>query len=105
MITVRFSKLQLEEIQHKASIVRDEPDLQESYELTEGQAIACSDFFLQAMPGSLTFERSYIAMLIGEIENLVEIAQDNLDCAENRMQHLSYMSSLKGLVRKLKAAE
>ncbi len=48
VLTVHLTALQIGEIAHKLGIVADEPDLQDSYEVSEDEARQLADFFRDA---------------------------------------------------------
>ena len=99
MPTVKLSKLQAEEIAYKLTIVRDETDLLESYELTAEEI----DELIGAVPpvgGVFQFASKYEDVLVGELENCLEIAQDNLDNGD--MSYLSYIRSIRNAINKIK---
>lgn len=101
---IRFTELQAGEIAHKACIVRDEPDLLESYELTEQQAGAFADAFL-GVPngGEVDVQPEWVDVIVGEIENAIEIAKDNMD-VDGPHPHLAYIRSLRQTVSKVQRA-
>lgn len=103
-ITVKFTKMQLEEAQHKLCILRDEPDLQESYEVTAKEAAAVCDTFLKAQPGFVEFPHKFAEVIVGEFDNLLDIAEANLNTDENPMALRAYMGSLKQCMARIKVA-
>lgn len=101
---IRFTELQAGEIAHKACIVRDEPDLLESYDLTEQQAGDFADAFLAAQRGGdVEVRDEWVDCIVGELENLIEIAQDNQD-ADGPGAHLAYIKSMRQAVSRVRAA-
>lgn len=105
MPAITLTKLQAEELHHKLSIVVDEPDLLESYEISEQQAQAAID----ALPyegGEFVFDPAISDVLDGEVENLLDIAAANMDIAVDgdAAQLRAYMSSLTSLRRKIAKA-
>lgn len=100
---IRFTKLQAGEIAHKACIVRDEPDLLESYDLTEAQAAAFADAFLAAQSGGeVNVDPAWVDCIVGEIENLIEIAQDNQE-VDGPGSHLAYIKSMRQAIKAVRA--
>lgn len=77
MITVCFTDLQLEEITHKLSILAEEADLQESYEISEDEAKSLYNQFYSAKNGYVSFDEKYADIIIGEIEDRMEALYDN----------------------------
>jgi hypothetical protein len=73
-----FTKLQLDEMHSRLSIVRDEPDLIDSYEATELEIAHALDILYNAKPKEKIFFIPEIAdCLIGELENSIEICDHN----------------------------
>lgn len=101
MRTIHVTKLQSEELQHKLTIVRDERDLLDSYEVTEDEVQALLDALPQA-EGEFAFEEKYVDLFVGESENLIDIAESNLDrCNDSELAQMrGYISSIRGLIRK-----
>lgn len=102
---INLTKLQSEELNHKLAIIRDEPDLQESYEMTSEDAQQLIDA-LPDTDGAFSFDAKFSNALTGECENLLDIAQANMDCAGDSEigQIRGYMSSISGLIRKIENA-
>jgi hypothetical protein len=97
---VRFTELQAGEIAHKACIVRDEPDLQDSYELTQEQAEQFAKAFLAAQHGGLVdVLPEWVDVITGELENAIEIAQANAE-TDLPGTHLAYIRSMRGAIAK-----
>ena len=100
-----FTALQAGEIAHKACIVRDEPDLLESYELTHGQASALAAAFLAAQHGGdVDVLPEWVDVIVGEIDNSIEIAQANQE-VDGPGTHLAYIKSMRSLQAKVRTAE
>lgn len=103
-MTIRFTELQAGEIAHKACIVRDDPDLLESYEITEEQASALANAFLAAQRGgAVDVQPEWVDVIVGEIENLIEIAEHNM-AIEGPHPHLAYISSMRQAASKVRQA-
>lgn len=104
MAPITFTKLQAEEIAHKACIVRDEPDLQDSYELSEEQATAMADAFLAAHNGGdVDVRPDWVDCIVGEVENLIDIAKDNQEI-DGPGSHLAYIKSMRSAIESVKRA-
>lgn len=104
---VNFTRMQAGEIAHKLSIVRDEPDLLDSYELSEAQASKAADAFMAASNGGLIeFDAEIADCIVGELDNSVDIALANMDCADDEgMAELrAYISSMRAAQRKVRNA-
>lgn len=102
MATIHLTKLQSEELEHKLTILRDEQDLLDSYEMKAEDAQALID----ALPngeGLFVFDEKYTDAMAGEIENLIDIASGNMEIAhpEQMAQLRGYMSSMRQLIKKL----
>jgi hypothetical protein len=101
---VRFTELQAGEIAHKACVVRDEPDLQESYELTQEQAEVFAQAFLAAQHGGLVeVLPEWVDVITGELENAIEIALANAE-VDLPGTHLAYIRSMRGAIAKTKGS-
>lgn len=78
MMRVKLTTLQLEEITHKLSILTCEPDLQESYEISENDAEQLHQRFQQARAGDwVILEPHVVDIIVGEIGNRMDIALSN----------------------------
>lgn len=72
---MQFGKVFLEDLGHKMTIVRDEPDLQESYNLTQDQI----DAFCKSIPMNprksqeIEIPDYMLECVKGEMENMAEI--------------------------------
>lgn len=103
VLTVHLTALQIGEIAHKLGIVADEPDLQDSYEVSEEEARQLADFFRDAKPGDVSFDDRYRDLIEGEIENRMEALHANWkDCGDEDEGGL-YRSMAQALKR-IKAA-
>lgn len=103
-IQVKYTALQLGEICHKLSIVEDEPDLQDSYEITQDEASAIYETFHTAKPGEpVSFDRKFCDLILGELQDVQSMwahnATDNRDTSE-----LSMASACAAAIRKTKNA-
>lgn len=83
-----LTELQWGEVCHKLSILTDEPDLQDSYDLDQRESDVIYELFYAAplIKGRrvVEFDDDYIDLLIGEIENTMEIASANIeDCGDD----------------------
>lgn len=101
-----LTKLQWDECCHKLVILCDEPDLQESYEINQFEADEVHHMFDDALlvrgRYEVDFDDKYIEVLIGELQNCIDIATDNIfSCGDNDWR--GYMSSLGRVVTTLKA--
>ena len=103
-IQVKYTALQLGEICHKLNIVEGEPDLQESYEITQDEASAIYETFRAAKPGEpVSFDSKFCELIVGELEDVQSMwahnAADNRDTSE-----LSMASACAAAIRKTKNA-
>lgn len=101
LVRVKLSKLQADELAHKMTIVRDEADLLESYEVSDDQVQALLDA-IPAAGGVLVVDKQFEDLMVGELENAIEIAEANLECGE--LGNLSRIGSLRGAIRKIEEA-
>lgn len=76
-VTFKLTQFQLEEVQHKLSIVTNEPDLCDDYSLTEVEADDLEKLFHNARPGSFTVTNKQAIVIAGELENAADIWGDN----------------------------
>jgi hypothetical protein len=106
-ITVKLTPTQAGEIFHKVSIIDEEPDLQESYELTPADVAALMDTFRRDDLGAYTFDSKYVDVLCGELDNTLDIAAANLPGLDGTeaASLRGHISSMKGAQRKLRAAK
>ena len=107
VISVDLSHLQINEILHKLSIVRDEPDLLDSYELTPDEAESLYDCFAQRSGGGtqlVTFEARFLDVVIGELANRTEALGENWIDRGDQAEGGVYRS-LKAALKKLQAFE
>ena len=103
-IQVKYTALQLGEICHKLNIVEGEPDLQESYSITQYEASAIYQIFYAAKPNvPVQFDSKFCDLIIGELEDVQSMwahnAADNRDASE-----LSMASTCAAAIRKTKHA-
>lgn len=106
-ISVDLSALQINEILHKLSIVRDEPDLLESYEISLDEAESLYDCFAQRSGGGtqlVTFEARFLDVVIGELEDRMNALEANWKDAGDEQEGGAFRS-LKAAVKKLRAFE
>lgn len=107
LISVDLTALQINEIAHKLSIVRDEPDLLDSYELTPDDAESLYDCFVQRSGGGtqlVTFEARFLDVVIGELEDRMNALETNWIDRGDQAEGGAFRS-LKAAVKKLKAFE
>lgn len=98
---VSFTRFQLDEIVHKLSIVRDDPDLLDSYELREEHVAAFVDTFLAAQPGQpVVVNHAIAACVIDELQDSIEIALANI-AVEGELER----NGLRDDIRSLRAAQ
>lgn len=105
MATVRFTRLQLEEIIHKLHIVSDEPDIQSDYEVTQDDVDALASAFDNALrhgEDKVEFEDRFIGLIAGEVEDRMASAEANWLDAGDQDEGAVYRS-LHSLVKKLKS--
>lgn len=105
LISVELTALQIGEIVHKLSIVRDEPDLLESYEIGLEDAEALYGCFAQRSGGGkqfVTFESRFLDVVVGELEDRMNALEANWIDAGDQAEGGAYRS-LKAAVKKLKA--
>jgi len=101
---IRFTELQAGEIAHKACIIRDETDLQESYDLTKKQAEMFADAFLAApRGGEVNVQPEWVDAIDGEIDNLIDIAKDNIQI-DGPHPHMAYIRSMRQAASKVRQA-
>lgn len=100
---IKFTQLQLDEVCHKLSIIRDEPDLQESYDVSQEEAENFYEYFYNSKEGEidLNFEEKYIEILIGEIQNSMERMWSNWQDCNDQSEGASYRS-MNLLLKKIK---
>lgn len=99
MRQVKFSAHQLNEAVHKTAIVCEESDLQDSYDLTGSQAQEFLTLLSAAKPGPLMLPDELCAMLLGEFENALEIAHDNIEAGDDEWKN--YRRSIRAALRML----
>jgi len=99
---VSLSAAQLEECQHKACIVCEETDLQESYEISKADAEALRDLLYGAQPGRIELTLDQLELLAGELENASEIDEANVEAGDDESR--ASLQSMRDGVRKLRAA-
>lgn len=107
LISVELSNLQINEIVHKLSIVRDEPDLLDSYEISANDAETIYDCFVQRSGGGtqlVTFEARFLDVVIGELEDRMNALEANWIDRGDQAEGGAYRS-LKAAVKKLRAFE
>lgn len=102
-ITVRLTRLQIDEIAHKLSIVAEESGLQESYCISAADAQAVADLFRDAAPGPVTFPARYVDVIIEELEDRILAMSSNVHDAGD-VSELSAVSSLRAAIHKINAA-
>ncbi len=84
---VRFTNFELDEIAHKMNIIASEPDLQDSYEITEAEAEAMFKRWLPRRAGVYTISKEEAEIIQGEIENSLEISKDNLETGDDNSRY------------------
>ena len=99
--TLYLTDLQREELVHKTSILRDEPDLMESYEVTQEEADRLAHVIDQSDVPELSSKEAQI--LANEVDNLIEIALGNMDTTDTqeRRRLAAYIGSMRSLLTKL----
>jgi len=100
-----FTRLQLEEIRHKLSILCDEPELQESYNLTAEQANDMFERYQSATPKQpVTVLEIDIPVLLDELENCCDIADANIAGGDPDLvpSMVSYRTSIRAAIAKLR---
>lgn len=97
---IKLTKLQRDELRHKLDIMESEEDLLESYEVTADEV---RDIARRVALPVTELTDDEAGVLAGEVENLLEIAQSNMDTADDaaRRQLAAYMGSMRGLLNKL----
>jgi hypothetical protein len=101
-VKVSLSAAQLEEAQHKATILCEEQDLLNSYEMTRIAAEALRDRLFSAKPGWLFLLLDECEALAGELENSAEIHEANVEAGDDEARR--GLRSMRDAVRKLRAA-
>lgn len=101
-VIVSLSAAQLQEAQHKATILCEEPDLQESYEVTAEAAEALRERLFAAIPGRLMLTVDEAEILAGELENAAEIDEANVEAGDDDSRRS--LRSMRNGVRKIRAA-
>ena len=99
-ITIYLTALQIEEIAHKADILASEPDLQESYEVTQEQADAFAERFRTTQPAAHSLSVTEAQIIAGELDNAAAIALEAFQYDGDK-QALAAYRSFKGVVKKL----
>jgi len=103
----KFTTIQLEEMHHKLSIVRDEPDLMDSYDANELELSVACDLLYHAKPSDkLYFGFAVVDCLIGELENSIEICQHNAEfCADpkEKAEYRGAIRSFRNAIKKLQS--
>lgn len=103
MNSAKFTQLQLDEICYKLSIVRDEPDLLDTYECTEQFASDLHDIFYKAKPGDVVkFTPEQAEIIVNELQNHC----DNFaaDVSEGQIEALATLNSMRQAMRKIEQA-
>lgn len=100
---VSFTKYQLDEIAFKLGVIVEEPGLQNSYDLTVVEADDLLHLFSNAKPGVVEFDEKYADVLIGELENCIDIASDNLSSGDDAQR--GRLRSWKNAIAKIEAAK
>jgi len=103
-IAIKLTELQREELLHKLNIIEHEDDLLESYEITSTQA---ADIARRVGEQVTVLTKDEADILVGETENLIEIAQGNMEWAQpaERTQMAAYIGSLRKLIKKLEGEQ
>lgn len=79
-LTLKFGKSFLEDLEHKMTIVSDEPELQESYNITDAQAEEFRQHVSMAVvrkQREVTIPDHMIPVVRGEMENMADIIRSN----------------------------
>lgn len=102
-----FTTLQLEEMHYKLCIVRDDPDVTDSYDATPEELAVATDLLYHATPfDKLFFVESIVDCLIGELENSIEICQHNAEfCADPqaKAEYRGTIVSFRKAIKKLQS--
>lgn len=101
MKTVKLTKFEIDEISHKLSIIHDEDDLLESYELSRYEAeMFCVLFWSLKGGQEVTLDQSIWDIITQEIELSEEAAHSNWkDCGDE--QAAVRYRKFKALLKKL----
>lgn len=101
---IKLTKLQREELQHKLSIMEDEQDLLDDYEVTADEV---RDIARRVNLTETELTDDEAGVLGGEVENLIEIAMSNMDSGtpDEQRQIAAYVGSMRNLFRKLQPEE
>lgn len=98
---VKFGKSFLEDLQHKMWLVHDEPELLESYTLTQEQVYS----FIKTLPANprrtteIEIPDYMLACVRSEMENMAEIAWANAD--SEGISAIGYASAIDRQLEKL----
>lgn len=101
MPTVTLTALQVQEITHKLGIVAEEEDLLESYEITQEEAEELEACFVR--PGPCTFDARFASVIVGELENSLEIWQRNYR-QDKDPEKLGLVRSIRDAIKKIERA-
>ncbi len=100
---VSLTRLQIDEIAHKLRIIADEPDLLDSYDISQSDAEALAEKFRVAQAGLIEVHADFADVLIGEIEDRMQACHANWkDCGDE--DEGACYRSLAQAVKKIKAA-
>ncbi len=101
-----LTRAQVLELAHKFAIMADEPDLLESYGLTAEQAEAANELFSTIDEDVSSFliplPMAVAEAALGEMENVVEIAEDNHN-AEGSRETSSWLRTARDGVKRIRA--
>lgn len=103
-MTYRFTEFQSGEIAHKLGVIAEEPDLQESYGVSEEETEAVLALF--RVRGAIEVELSerWAEIIAEELEDAIEVQRSNTTGHADIDQPIaSYVSSISGAIRKLRA--
>lgn len=102
-----LTRAQVLELAHKFAIMCDEPDLRDSYGLTVEQAEAAHELFSTIDEDVSSFliplPMAVAEAALGEMENVVEIAEDNHN-AEGSGETSSWLRTARDGVKRIRAA-
>lgn len=102
-VTVKLTKIQAQEVRHKMQILAEEPELQESYEISEDEAADLAATFENNEQGQYTFAAKFAEVIASELENSLDIASANHRHGGSASD-LAYIKSLKSAVQKIRGA-
>ena len=108
-LAFNFTQLQLEELVHKLSILRDDDDLLCDYELSADDACLLYDAFNavawtdRSRPRRVAFDRRYARAVVGELLDRMNSAESNWQDCGDQDEGATYRS-LHAIVKKIQQA-